>query len=139
MKRLVYRQDDFVCQWMSARIKGDDSFPPGTPAIGLEEDGRLIAGVCYTGYTGNGILMHVAAEGKGWLNRAFLKAAFHFPFVSLGCTRVSGLVRTDNKEAQRFDEHLGFKKEGVIRRGDDDGCDLIMYGMLKEECRFLEI
>lgn len=139
MKQLVYGQDDFVCRWMSVRIKGEGDFPKGTPAIGLEENGRLIAGVCYTGYDGTGIMMSVAGEGKRWLNRAFLRAAFSFPFNSLGVRRVSGLVRVDNLAAQRFDEHLGFKREGLIREGDDDGCDLILYGMLKSECRFLGV
>jgi RimJ/RimL family protein N-acetyltransferase len=48
-------------------------------------------------------------------------------------------VREDNLDAQRFDEHLGFKREGLVRRGADDGTNLILYGMLKEECRWLEM
>jgi RimJ/RimL family protein N-acetyltransferase len=52
---------------------------------------------------------------------------------------VTGLVRVDNIEARRFDENLGFVQEGIIRRGADDGTDMILYGMLKEECRWLEL
>ena len=89
-------------------------------------------------YTGNGIMMNVAGGYKGWINRAFLRAAFAYPFKQLGCTRVSGLVRADNYAAQQFDERLGFKREGLVRRGDDDGTDLIMYGMLREECKWIK-
>ena len=137
MKRLVTGQNFLVSRWVSARIPGDEDFPPNSPTIGLEENGRLIGGVVYTSL-GGGLCMNVAGEGKGWITRAFIRAAFEYPFVQLGLNRVCGLVRTDNLEAQRFDEKLGFKREGLLRQADDDGCDLILYGMLKSECRWIK-
>ena len=73
------------------------------------------------------------------MTKDFLFRSFAYPFIQLDCHRVTGLVRADNMEARRFDEHLGFKQEGVIRKGAADGTDMILYGMLKEECRFLGI
>jgi RimJ/RimL family protein N-acetyltransferase len=138
MKTVVYNLPSVV-KFVNERIPGGTSFDTSDPCIGMLEDGKLIAGVVFNMYMGNGIMLHVAADKPGWLNREFLRATFAYPFKQLKCARVTGLVRTDNKDAQRFDEHLGFKKEGVIRKGDDDGCDLIIYGMLKEECRWLDI
>ena len=137
MKTLVYNLP-CVNDYVADRIKGNDRFLPTDPSIGMLKDGKLIGGVVFNQYTGTGVSMHVAGE-KGWLNREFLRAAFRYPFDQLGCRRVTGLVRTDNLEAQRFDEHLGFKREGLIREGDDDGCDLILYGMLRRECRWINI
>lgn len=138
MKTVIYGQDSRVIDWVKPRV--DESNFGDAAAIGLEEDGRLIAGVVYNIYNGPSICMHVAAEsGKRWLNRDFLFAAFAYPFIQLGCFRVTGLVRADNIEAKRFDEHLGFKQEGVIRKGASDGTDMILYGMLKEECRWLGV
>ena len=116
-----------------------EQFRPPDPNLGMLTDGKLIAGCVFNFYTGSGICMNVAASEKGWLNRAFLRAAFGYPFRQLNCRRVTGLVRTDNVDAQRFDEALGFKREGLLRQADDDGCDLIVYGMLKSECRWLNI
>lgn len=139
MKTVIYGQEDRVIPWVGYRVDEDD-FSENDVAIGLEEDGELIAGVVYNWYTGPSICMHVAAEpGKRWLNRDFLFAAFAYPFIQLKCNRVTGLVRVDNLDAQRFDEHLGFVKEGVLRKAADDGTDFILYGMLKEECRWLEL
>ncbi|MGN1209800.1 MAG: GNAT family N-acetyltransferase [Duodenibacillus sp.] len=135
---IVYNKP-FVVNWVSKQLPGKEDFPLDSPSIGLIRDGRLIAGVVYTMYTGNGICMSVAGTGRKWLTREFLYVSFAYPFVQLGCSRVSGLVRVDNHDAQRFDEHLGFVKEGVIRKGDDDGTDLILYGMLKEDCRWLKL
>lgn len=137
MKTLIFNVPA-VNDWVSSKIYGRDRFLPDAPSIGLLENGRIIGGVVYTMYTGNGIMMNVAGGYKGWINRAFLRAAFAYPFKQLGCTRVSGLVRADNYAAQQFDERLGFKREGLVRRGDDDGTDLIMYGMLREECKWIK-
>ena len=136
-KRIVFNSPEVV-KFVSDRIFGVVDFPPDAPSIGLEKNGRIIAGVVYTMYTGNGICMHVAADGKGWMTKNYLYTCFAYPFIQLACTRVTGLVRADNLKAQKFDEHLGFVREGVIREGDDDGCDLILYGMLRRECRWLK-
>lgn len=137
MKTVIYGQNERVIQWVGQRIDEDDFGQ--AEAIGLEKDGELIAGVVYNWYTGPSICMHVAGEGRQWLNRDFLFRVFAYPFLQLECNRVTGLVRTDNLDAQRFDEHIGFVREGVIRRGATDGTDFILYGMLKEECRWLEM
>lgn len=139
MKTTIYDQEQIVIPWVGSRIDEDD-FGENPVALGLEEDGKLIAGVVFNWYTGASICMHVAAEpGKRWLTRDFLFRVFAYPFLQLECNRVTGLVRTDNLTAQRFDEQLGFVREGVIRKGATDGTDFILYGMLKEECRWLEL
>lgn len=138
MKTVIYGQDERVMTWVGQRIDEDD-FGKGV-GIGLEEGGELVAGVVFNLYTGPSICMHVAAEpGRRWMTRDFLFRCFAYPFLQLQCNRITGLVRMDNLDAQRFDEHLGFKKEGILRKAASDGTDFILYGMLKEECRWLEI
>jgi len=139
MKTTIYGQEERVVPWVGQRID-EDRFGTDCTALGLEEDGELIAGVVYNWYTGPSISIHVAAEpGRRWLNRDFLFRVFAYPFLQLNCNRVTGLVRVDNLDAQRFDEHLGFVREGIIRQGAEDKTDFILYGMLKDECRWLEI
>ena len=138
MKRVLYGEDKQVKEWVGSRIDEDDFGQ--SIGIGLEENGQLIAGVVFNLYTGPSICMHVAAEpGKRWLTRDYLFRCFAYPFLQLKCNRITGLVRVDNFAAQKFDEHLGFKREGIMRRAATDGTDFIVYGMLKEECRWLEI
>jgi len=139
MKSVIYGQDKHVIEWVGARID-ENEFGPNAVGIGLAEDGDLIAGVVFNLYTEASICMHVAAApGKRWMTRDFLWRSFAYPFLQLGCNRVTGLVREDNLEAQRFDEHLGFRREGLIRKGCTDGTNLILYGMLREECRWLGV
>jgi hypothetical protein len=106
--------------------------------IGLvDDDYRLRAGVVYDGYNGASIQMHVAAEGKHWLNREFLWYAFHYPFEQLKVRAVIGVVPSNNAKALRFDLHLGFKEEARLRDTHPDG-DLIILVMRRADCRFLE-
>ena len=139
MKSVIYDQDERVIKWVGDRVN-EDEFGVGAVGIGLEENGELIAGVVFNMYTKASICMHVAAEpGRRWMTKDFLWRSFAYPFIQLGCNRITGLVREDNLDAQRFDEHLGFKREGLIRKGCTDGSNMILYGMLREECRWLEI
>lgn len=112
----------------------------GMKALGLERDGKLIAGVLYEGFSGPNLWMHVAAEpGSNWLTRGFLRAVFTYPFVQLGCRRVSGAVDASNTAARRFDEHLGFREEARLRGAAADGGDVILYVMWKEDCRYVDV
>lgn len=139
MKTVIYGQDQRICKWVGDRVD-ETNFGGGAVGIGLEENGELISGVVFNMYSGPSISMHVAAvPGKRWMTREYLWRCFAYPFIQLNCHRVTGLVRVDNLEAQRFDEHLGFKKEGLLRRACTDGTDMILYGMLRDECRFLDL
>lgn len=137
MKRVVYGEDARVAKWVGDIV--EEIYHPEAATIGLEEDGELIAGVVFDHYTGPSISMHVAAiPGKRWMTKDFLWRCFAYPFLQLQCNRITGLVRVDNLAAQKFDEHLGFQREGLIRKAAKDGTDYILYGMLREECRWLE-
>jgi RimJ/RimL family protein N-acetyltransferase len=115
------------------------SMVAGMKGLGLERGGELVAGVLYEGYNGYNVWMHVAADPGGkWLNRAFLRYCFQYPFVELNCKRVSGYVEARNADARRFDQHLGFREEAVLRGAASDGGDVILYVMRREDCRYLE-
>ena len=110
----------------------------GLQGIGWEREGALVAGVVYEGFTGTNIWMHVAAEpGKGWMSKTYLRTCFAYPFLQLGCQRVSGWVEQSNAQAMRFDEHLGFRPEATLKGAARDGGDVVLYVMWRDECRFL--
>lgn len=111
----------------------------GMQGLGLEKDGELVAGVLYEGYNGHNVWMHVGAvPGKRWMTKLFLQTCFYYPFVTLGCSRVSGYVEARNEVARRFDEHLGFKQEAVLKGAASDGGDVIIYAMSRGDCRYVD-
>lgn len=133
---LIYGQEHRLLPWALERI-GLSDFKRDAYTIGLERDGEVVAVVVYDGFTDTDCNMHIASDGSGqWLNKALLVAAFAYPFTQLGLRRVTGLVPAHNAEALRFDEHLGFKREGYHPHALPDG-DIISLGMIREDCRFI--
>jgi RimJ/RimL family protein N-acetyltransferase len=135
VRRVILNERDRCAEWARQRIPHVPSWGEWCETIGLEDDGELLAVVVYNLYSGADIAMHIAAvPGRRWMTREFLRVAFRYPFVQLGCRRVSGFVPASNADAQRFDEHLGFRREGLMRHALPDD-DIIVYGMLREEAR----
>lgn len=125
-----------VCFWTAERTGGDYHAGSGQ-GIGWERDGKLIAGVLYDNFNGRSVQMHVAAEGKHWLVREYLRTCFDYPFNQLKVNKVIGLVDSTNLDALRFDRHLGFVDEHVIKDAGKYG-DLHILTMTREQCRFLK-
>ena len=110
----------------------------GAQAIGLQKDGELIAGAVYEGFNGHNVWVHLAGTpGRRWMTRQFLYAGFAYPFIQLGCSRISGYVEAWNMDARRLDEHFGYKQEAVLHGAASDGGDVILYVMRREDCRYV--
>ena len=108
-------------------------------ALGLVKDGDLKAGVIYNNLDGTNLCMHVGAvDGCRWMTPAFLFAAFDYPFNELRMRRVTAPIKSRNKKSIEFVRNLGFTHDGTLKHyyADDD---LHLYGLLKEDCRFLEM
>lgn len=123
-------------EWARGRLEHIEGWGPFR-AIGMERNGELQAVVVYNNYSTYNVSMHIAAvPGRRWMTKSYLLACFRYPFIQLGVHRVTGLVPARNQTALDFDLHLGFREEGRMRNclGDDD---LIVLGMLKEECRWI--
>jgi RimJ/RimL family protein N-acetyltransferase len=138
MKTLVSGKNERLLAWVAERVDAK-RFYPGAVGIGLDVDGKLTAAVVYELYNEISVNMHIALE-TGWsLSRSQIRIAFSYPFEQLGCQRITGTIRADNLPAQRLAEKLGFVQEGRMRSACKDGTDMIMYGMLRDECRWLGV
>lgn len=124
-----------VVDWMRSRC--DEIGGGEAQGIGWLENGELVAGVAYTDYNGPNMNMHVVAmPGKRWLRREFLFTAFDYPFNQCKVRRVTGLVGEGNREARKFDEHLGFELETTLEAAHPTG-KLLVYRMFREDCRWI--
>ena len=138
MRLIVNQPKETIAEFVRERTRGVYPFA-NFSALGLLEDGKLLAGVVYDHYTPPCIMMHIAAvPTKTWATRDFAFPCFDFPFNQLGCRVVIGLVAKRNKGARRFDEHLGFVLRGTIPEGFADD-DMLIYAMRKSECKWLEL
>lgn len=135
--RLIYGADEFVSAWVAQRL--GVSFRDAK-AIGVERDGKLIAGVVYHDYRPSyaSIQMSVAAIDKSrWLSKGNLAAFFYYPFVQLKCSSVYVCCSRKARRTRKFVEKVGFKYSGLLRRGFGT-VDAVLYDMLSTEVRWLK-
>ena len=87
-------------------------------------------------YTGEDIEIHFIGE-PGFLTRAFLRCIAAYAFDQLGCNRITGRVPAGRSLAARrnLGKRLGFTHEGTLRKAHD-GQDILIYGILREECKW---
>lgn len=134
--RMVVSDQIRVATWVANRLGMGAPFS-GYGAIGLEDaDGNMLAGFVLENLTGTNATCHIAGVGKRWLSRPFLFACFDYAFRQLNLSRLTGFVSAANEDALRFDRHLGFEDEFVIKDGCAEG-DVIMLVMWRDKCRFL--
>jgi RimJ/RimL family protein N-acetyltransferase len=135
MKRIV--TGNHVVDWVAKKTNEFGNFGAAA-GIGIE-DGELRAGVVFNEYNGASMCIHVASDGsRAWMNRELLWYVFHYAFNEAKVNLLIGLVGEGNKQARRFDEHLGFVLEHEIPDAHPTG-KLLIYRMRREECRFLNM
>ena len=122
----------WVCERTGGQWNGEGA------CIGMVKDGAIVAGVIFDHYNGQSACMHVASDGsRHWLTRKFLETCFDYPFNQLKLKKVIGLVDSMNIDALKFDKHLGFVEEAVIKDAGAKG-DLHILTMTRQQCRFLK-
>jgi RimJ/RimL family protein N-acetyltransferase len=129
VKEIVYDGAGELVAWAQDRIAGG-SFRDDAKAIGLSEDGKLRGVVVYDNFTTTGCWISVASDmSRRWITREFIIRAMAYPFLQLGYPRINAFVSCC--------EGFGWTREGILREGGHDGEDLIVFGMLRRECRWL--
>ena len=106
-------------------------------AIGVEENGVFLAVAVFDRYRGHDIEISFAADSPRWARRGVIRGIFHYPFVQLGCVRLTTITAENNTRARRLDEGLGFVLEGIHPNGLAPGVTAVSYGMQRSECKWL--
>lgn len=138
---LVFGDHENVAAWavpfLAPAIESVADLQP-LQAIGICCAGQPIAAVIYNNFNGHDIHMTIATNTPRWASRAVLRALFVYPFLTLGVARVTATTGKGNSRAQRLLEGVGFRQEGAVRLGILGREDALLYGMLRQECRWVE-
>lgn len=130
---LLIGADEKIAEYVSR--KTGTTFKDYT-AIGVVRRNVLVGGVVYHMFREGNCEVSIAFDSPQWALPGTLRGLFDYPFNQLNCHRMTALIAKKNKRSRKLTEGLGFKLEGVLRRGIG-GRDAMIYGMLKDECRWL--
>ena len=140
--RGVLGADEQVIPWVERHLDLPEGHFKGAMAIGIALDGHPIAGVIYqyhkhwqTGLVT--VEQSIATISPRWCTRPILFSIFNYPFTHLKAQRLQVACRKSNTKARNLVERLGFKMEGVARRGWDGKQNAVVYSMLPDECRWI--
>lgn len=135
---LLYGADDYVAMWVNERC-GSMRLPSGSyVAIGALEDKELIAGILFFDQQDNDLMMALALDSAAMAKPWRIAEVMKYPFINLNMKRVSAEIAMSNDRCVRIAQGIGFKQEGIKRGAADDGGDLGVFGLLRDEFRLKE-
>jgi hypothetical protein len=133
---VVYDDPDAMITWAAARL--GIRFRSDARAIGWAKGAQLLAVTVYHTFGEGDCEMAVAADtGRAWLSRTYMRHVSAFPFITCDLRRITCWIAEDNARSLRFARHLGLTQEGCKRDGAANGVDLLLFGLLRRECRWL--
>lgn len=122
--------DERVARFVGERC-GTIVYPPFT-CMGVEQGGRIVAGVVFNCFTGHDVHVTVAGD-RGAFSRAFMRAVGRYVFDQLGCLRMS--ATTEQHAVISIAHRLGGRTEGVKRDHFGPGRCGILLGIVKSDWR----
>lgn len=112
--------------------------PEDTYSIAVfDNDSQFQAVILFNNWEEGNVSIHIASVTPKWATREVLRVAFTYAFIELGAQRVTGTVRENNTKARALNLRLGFKQEGEMRQYYFTGESDIIYGMLRDECKWI--
>jgi RimJ/RimL family protein N-acetyltransferase len=109
---------------------------PPYRGVSIVDDDNVIHGAVGIDFY-DGCDCHVSAYGNNYWTKSVLQSVFGWIFNQLGCDRATFKTLAQNAHTVRALEFLGAKHEGTKRRSVH-GQDELLYGMLRDECRFIK-
>ena len=131
----TYQMAQWACERLGEPLEAFGFNRQGLPmfqCMGFARDGKLLCVVVAYHKTEDNIFMAFAADSPRWASKENVAALGAWAFKQLGVKRVTAAVKKNNRRARKFDEGIGFKLEGKIRKCHKGG-DIMIYGMLKDE------
>lgn len=129
---LIYGHDRELSLWAGLKLSYDGpiGFPHNPVAIGVARHGAIVAAAIFYDYRLTSIEVTFVTTSPRWASRENIKAILSYPFLQLGCKRVTAITEEGNGAARAFLERLGFRQEGVHPDGFVSGAG-ISYGLLR--------
>jgi RimJ/RimL family protein N-acetyltransferase len=122
----------------TARIIAERSglavIPPFAGLVVRNERGDAHGAVILSHFDGEDC--EIQCVGHDYWTAGTVRKVFRYALDALNCKRVSARTVASNERCIAAMEAIGFRREGVKRKAHE-GEDVVMFGMLREECRLL--
>ena len=132
-------KNDLITNWVCKGLGCGKEWLDNHLTFGFARCGKMLGGLIFHNYRPKTeVWWTVYTTDKRWCNRRMLKTMFSIAFNGLKCRRISLLVSKSNAASYNFVKKLGFQQEGMFRAYRENGEDCYIFGMLKEECKWIK-
>lgn len=107
----------------------------GTPmfqTLGFAREGKTVCVFVAYQYSVPNIFVAFAATTPRWASKENIRAIGIWLFDDLKCDRLTTLTAKNNRRSRKFQEGVGFKHEGKLKKASVNG-DIIIYGLTKTD------
>lgn len=124
----------FLCQYAKVSPSAD------LHMMGWVSDDQLSIVIGFNNWLGKTCQAHVAnLPGFRFAPRSLMIEAYRYVFGPAGRELLLAMVSTKNTRAWKMDHQLGFRELYRIKGMHEDGGDLVMLGITKNQFRFAEL
>ena len=134
--RWLLYDDPRLLDWCAERIASLENaeawHKQGAQALGIADGGNILAVMVIHGFQRvyKDCSLSMAADSPNWASRTIIQKLLDYPFNRLGVNRITTHTASKNRRALRFNEGIGFVREGLLRQGCGDD-DLVICGLLR--------
>lgn len=133
---LIFNDKERVGDWVAARVEQTASWG-SFYAMGIEQNGELVAGIVINNFNGANATSHIAVAKPTRELPELIRHTCLYAFKQCGLKRLTGMVPASKQKVLAFDKHLGFEEEFVMPCAAADGGALIFLVMWPDKCRWL--
>jgi hypothetical protein len=128
---------DYLRDRIDLDLRGHNLNSQNWFCVTVREDvtGQIVAGLACEFKTWFDVSFSAAIDEPDAITRRLLRGIFQALFSR--AVRITALVDPTNTEAEEAVKRLGFVYEGFVRLGLDGTRDALLYGMLRQDCRYL--
>jgi RimJ/RimL family protein N-acetyltransferase len=144
--QLIFGHDEALAGWAASRIRHMASGFGLSRAIGvatgLSAEDKLLAVIVYHDFiVGKDdyktCQISIAASSPHWARRGVIYALLSVPFEQYGVNKLWSVMASDNPRVLRFNQGIGFKREGVLRQHFGSNVHAVVSGMMAKEFKNL--
>lgn len=120
----------YLSKWAERRLEVEDFGLCKT--IGVMCDDEIVAVAVFNQWRHPNIEISFVTSDRRWATPEAVRAILRYPFVQLGCKRITSTTEAKNQRARAFLCRLGFREEGYHPDALPNG-DAVTYGLLARD------
>jgi len=122
--------DPRIAAWAGKQLGVRDWGP--CESIGVVARGKLVAGAVFHQYRYPNIEISFVTVDRRWATPQTVRGILRYPFLQLGCKRLTAITEATNQPTRAFLCRLGFRLEGMHPDLFESG-DAVSYGLLRKD------